>query len=84
MSDVQAEDVGKIIARLKVFTEPISVFTDEDNLTVSACHIKGDKVIYVLVSSTQFSLLYRVDMTIRAKQNMEITFEQIVTIKSAT
>jgi hypothetical protein len=83
MTNVTVDDVGEIIARLKVFTEHMSVFNEEDNLTVSAAYMASEQTIFVLISSTAFSLLYRVMMTNTKKVNMALTFEQIITIKSA-
>lgn len=84
MTNVSVDDVGQQVARLKVFTQPMSVFTEEDNLTVSACYYAAEQTIFVLISSTAFSLLYRVDIAGNKKTNMALSFEQIVTIKSAT
>lgn len=83
MNNVAVEDVGKLVARLKVFQTPISVFSRDENLTVSACYLGAEQIIYVLISNTAFSLLYRVDLEGNKKANMALNFEQIVTIKSA-
>jgi hypothetical protein len=42
MTNVTVDDVGQIVARLKVFTEHMSVFSEEDNLTVSAAYMASD------------------------------------------
>lgn len=84
MANVSVEDVGQLVARLKVFTTPMSVFSEDDNLTVSACYLGAEQIIYVLISNTAFSLLYRVEIAGNKKTNMALNFEQIITIKSAT
>jgi hypothetical protein len=50
---------------------------------VSACYLGVEQIVYVLISNTAFSLLYRVDLGGNKKTNMALSFEQIVTIKSA-
>ncbi len=83
MTNVTVDDVGQILARMKVFTAPMSVFNEEDNLTVSAALISAEDTIFVLISNTAFSLLYRVNLNLNKKINMALHFEQIVTIRSA-
>jgi len=83
MTNVFVENVGQLVARLNVFTQHMSVFNEGDNLTVSAAYMASEQTIFVLVSSSAFSLLYRVLMSQTKKINMALTFEQIVTIKSA-
>lgn len=60
------------------------MFTYKDTLTISACYIAKDKTIYALVSSTQFALLYRVDLSYEYTRGTSLMFEQIITIRSAT
>lgn len=83
MTNVTVDDVGQVLARMKVFTAPMSVFNEEDNLTVSAALISAEDTIFVLISNTAFSLLYRVNLNLNKKINMALHFEQIVTIRSA-
>lgn len=76
MSPVTVEQVTtEPLARLKVFETPNSVFTEEDNLQVCACFVREENLIYALVSSLNFSLLYRIDGGAKPKENRAVTFE---------
>jgi len=79
------QEVSEVVGRLEVFTKPISVFTREDHLWVSSIFIReGEKsYLYALVSSTNLSLLYKMNMSQVKNLNMECRFQQIITIKSA-
>jgi hypothetical protein len=77
------QDVSEVVGRLEVFTKPVSVFTLEDQLWVSACYDHDNSQLYALVSSNNISLLYRVNFQQVKNVNMECRFMQIITIKSA-
>lgn len=81
--EMTVQDVSEIVGRLEVFTKPISVFSYEDQLWVSACYDHDNSQLYALVSSTNLSLLYRVNFQQVKNLNMECRFQQIITIKSA-
>lgn len=77
-------DVLEIVAKLDVFTNPISVFTREDILWASATFDPKGRIFYAIVSNPALTLLYNVNMNNEKKQNMKVRFSQIVTITSAT
>ena len=81
--EMSVQDVSEVVGRLEVFTKPVSVFTLEDQLWVSACYDHDNSQLYALVSSNNISLLYRVNFQQVKNINMECRFMQIITIKSA-
>lgn len=77
-------DVLEIVAKLDVFTTPISVFTRQDKLWASGTFDKKEQKFYAIVSNHALTLVYNVNMINEKKQNMKVRFSQIVTIASAT
>lgn len=69
-----------MIAKLNIFTKPISVFSEDEQLVFCPCFVKETSTIFVLVSNKVFSLLYRVEIA-SLKKPIEVNFEQIITIK---
>jgi hypothetical protein len=83
--DTPILNVLEVVAKLDVFTTPVSVFTREENLWASATFDQKSCKFYVIVSNANISLLYSVNMKRASKYNMKvIRFSQIITIKSAT
>ena len=80
--EMSVQDVSEVVGRLEVFTKPISVFTREDQLWASTCYDHENQQLYVLVSSTNLSLLYRVNLLLVKNLNMECRFQQIISLKS--
>lgn len=77
-------ELTEIVAKLDVFTTPISVFTREDLPKASAKLDNFRRRIFVVVSNSNLSLLYNVKIKRSSKHNMKVRFSQIITIKSAT
>jgi hypothetical protein len=74
-----------VVAKLQLFTEPISVFTREDEISVAACYSADQEMIYALATNDNLSLLYRVDLNASQLINQSgLHFEQIITITHAT
>jgi hypothetical protein len=83
ITNMLVEEIAETLGRLKIKTEPNQIFSKTDKLNVSACYAQNEMTIYALVSSSQFSLLYRVDLSGETIGINSIMFEQIITIKSA-
>lgn len=48
MVNQDATDVGQIVAKFNVYTSPLSVFTKEENLTMSPYYAEKEETVFVL------------------------------------
>jgi len=73
--NLELQDCASLVASFAVFTQPISVFTTDDHLTVSACYDVERTTAFVMVSSPALSLLYRADVALIFKHNKNKQFD---------
>lgn len=60
--DQKIEKVARPVAKLKLFTSPVSVFRKDDEICISACYNPKEETVYALATNANLSLLYRADL----------------------
>lgn len=63
MVNMEVTDIAEVVARFNVFTTPLSVFTEDDLLTVSPYYVAEKDHVLVLICNSQFGLLYTADIS---------------------